>query len=197
MKTKLLLCMLGLLLLASCEKAEMPGISEEKLSQEQIIGGWGTTNVKCYISHSNIPGTDALENQMKKRLEERVYPSSFYITKDSIYFIRTHEEGYNYVRCASAYHLEYEPTRIFMDNSYFLNDQYAPFFYLKSENGMLCLYLTKDETLALIEKDGSFDGFMGLVKKIVDDAQFEFYLKRNELDIYKDIDNGFFPHSDY
>lgn len=189
--------MLGLLLLASCEKAEMPGISEEEISQEQLIGGWGTTDVRCYLSHTNFPGADIVENKMKDNLESRVFPSSFYFTQDSVYFVQTHELGYNYVKSASAYHLEINPTRLFLDNNYFLDDQYAPFFYMKTENGKLCLYLTKKETLALVERDGTFDGYMSIVKSIVDDAQFEFYMERNQLEIYQDIDNGFFVHSDY
>ena len=189
--------MLGLLLLASCEKAEMPGISEEELSKEQLIGGWETSDVKCYLSHSNFPGADALENKMKESLKNRVFPSSFYFTQDSVYFILIHETGYNYVRCASTYHVEQEPARLFLDNNYLLNDQYVPYLYLKSEGDKLCLYLTKEETMALVERDGSFDGYMSIVKSIVDDAQFEFYMEKNQLEIYQDIDNGFFVHSDY
>ena len=50
----------------------------------------------------------------------------------------------------------------------------------------------------MIEKDGSFDGFMGLVKRFIQDAQFEFYFKQNnDLPIYQQIENGDYPRDDH
>ncbi len=201
MRTKQLLYIVSLFLITlttSCERPIIPGISDEEMLQEQLLGGWETINVKTYISHAAIPGTGSLSDKMQENLEQRVYPSFFYITEDSIFFIQNNDFGTPFVKSASAYQLGTDPMRIIPENQYMMCDEYAPYYYVKSEGETICFYLTKPECLDMIEKDGTFDGWMGLIRQFIDDAQFEFYLKKNNnLGIYQDIDKGIYPKDDH
>lgn len=184
-------------LTTSCERPIMPGISEEEMLQEELLGGWETSEVLTYISHAPIPIFDALTKKVQENLEDRTYPSYFYITNDSIFFIQINDENNYFVTSASSYTLEANPMRIILENKYMICDEYAPYYYVKSKGETICFYLTKSEALDMIEYDGSFDGFMDLVKTYVEDAQFEFNLKKiNDLPIFQKIETGTYTRGD-
>lgn len=194
MKIRLFLISLLVALFSACEKSEMPGISSDEVLKQEVIGGWEVKDIRCYIK---LPALlSPLQKSMQENLERRALNTSLYITTDSIFFIKTHETGYKYVKSSSAYEVVDNPARIVVENERLLSGEYAPYYFVKKEDGRLCLYLTRQEALRLIEKDGTFDGFMGTVEKTLEDAQFEFYLDRNDLEIYKDIDNGSFVHTE-
>lgn len=198
MKTRLLLFALIFPLLTCCKKneEELPGISEEDIKKEDIIGGWGAKEVNCYINHGAVPGVESMQKKMQANLEKWFLPSHIYITEDSIYYIETHERGYNYVKKSGGYAIKKDPTRIDISNEYLMCDQYAPYYLVKKEDGRLCLYLTKSETLELLKRNVDFKNVIGLVSNVIDDAQFEFFLEHDDISIYHDIDNGDFVHVD-
>lgn len=196
MKTKFILFTLAITLLAGCKKndEELPGISDEEVLKNEIVGGWGALEVNCYINHGAVPGMESMQNKMQSNLEKWFLPSNLYITEDSIYYIEKHQEGYNYVKKAGGYTIESNPTRIIISNEYLMCDQYAPYYLVKKEGDKLCLYLTKPETMELLKHNDDFKNTIGLLNSLIDDAQFEFFLESNDIAIYHDIDNGDFVH---
>lgn len=183
--------------MTSCEKPTMPGISEDEISTEDILGGWGNPEILCYISHTESPITEILKNKMQENLEKKAQGSALYFTQDTAYFIERHETGYYYVKAISAYQLLTNPMRIEMQNDYLMFNSYAPKLYIKKADEKICLYLLKDETMAMIEHDASVSPYISVIRSNVDDAQFEFYYQRNKLDIYQDIEGGRYVHSDW
>ena len=184
-------------LMTSCEKAIMPGLSEDEISMEDLLGGWGDPEILCYMAHSAVPGADLLRERLQENLERRADQSALYFTKDTAYFIQKSAEGYYFVRARSTYELKTDPMRLEFANDYLMFDSYAPRLYVKKDEEMMCFYLLKEEAMQMIEKDGSVSAFMGLIRSKIDDAQFEFYYTRNQLKIYNDIDKGDYNHYDW
>jgi hypothetical protein len=183
------------LLATSCEKATIPGVSDEEVKKEDILGGWGNAEIRCYMDHKENLFASRLKSNMQNNLKKRAEGSALYITLDSVYFIERHETGYHYVKAISSYELLPNPMRIELQNDHLMFNAYAPKLYIQIENGKLCLCLMKDEVMKLLEDDGSVSSYMGLIRSNIDDAQFKFYYRRNSLDIYQDIESGHYVHT--
>ena len=70
-----------------------------------------------------------------------------------------------------------------------MNKLYTPVMFVKFEAERLCLYLNAEQTMELIRKDGSIeDSYVNMIEENIDDAQFEFYLKKVDLPFFKDFE---------
>ena len=185
--------------ITSCKETTIPGISDDEVTMEDILGGWGDPTIKCIVDHdkSLIANVLDLENLMQKNLANRAEGSALYFTKDTAYFIERHETGYYYVKAISSYQLLSNPMRIEMQNDHLMFNAYAPKLYIKKVNDKICLYLLKDEVMKMLEDDGSVSSYMGMIRNSVHDAQFEFHYQKNKLDIYQDIEGGDYLHTDW
>ncbi len=187
--------------MTSCKDEDtIPGISKDEITMEEILGGWGDPEIECTVIHdkSLLATLMDLEKKMRDNLKDRAEGTALYFTKDTAYFIERHETGYYYVKAISTYQLLTNPMRIEMQNDHLMFNAYAPKLYVKKkDNGKLCLYLLKDEVMKMLEDDGSVSSYMGIIRNNVDDAQFEFYYQRNQLDIYQAIEGGDYIHSDW
>lgn len=193
MKTKFFIITLMFALLASCKhEEELPGISGETTSKNDVVGGWMAKSINCIINTS----MGNFQDNVQKSLEDKLMSSALYITQDSIFYIEQHHRGYYYVKKSSAYHVEENPSRIFVDNKYLICDQYAPYYLIKKEKEKFCLYLTKEEAMEMLRNDSEFKDNMSLLEKLIKDAQFEFYYEPTQLEIFQQIDNGDFVHTE-
>ena len=183
--------------MTSCEKPIMPGISEDEITQEEIIGGWGNPEILCYLAHTESPIASILKGKMQENLEGRAEGTALYFTQDTAYFIERHKTGYYYVKAISAYQLLTNPMHIEMQNDHLMFNAYAPKLYVKKTGDKICFYLLKAEAMAMIEEDGSVAPYMSMIRSNIDDAQFEFYYQRNKLDIYQAIEGGDYIHSNW
>lgn len=178
-----------LMFLSSCEKGEVPGVSYEIVDKEMLLGGWKISSIDCYIipTSSTYNSLSYVKDNLRDNLLERTSDASLYFAKDTVYYIETPEPGVSFVRQKSAYYITQEPAILHLENNYLVCDAYAAYYYLKIVDGKLCMYLTKSESLKLMEEDGSISDWMNIIKSIVSDAQFEFYMEPNYLPFYDEL----------
>lgn len=197
-----MLCTIFFFLLTGCKnKEELPGISDEPLSQEDILGGWASGELTCQFNHESSLAMAIASKQVKNNLERRFQKANLYINADSIYFIEKHQEGYYYVKSASPYLLVNDPARIEIDHNYLICDQYAPYYLIKITDGKLCLYLTKEQVISMMEKNEEVNEYIDAMKDKIEEAQLEFFFTPSDLttetqNIIANIEEGDYIHSD-
>ena len=61
--------------------------------------------------------------------------------------------------------------------------------FVKFKAERLCLYLNKEQTMALIREDNSIeDKYINIIEENIDDAHFEFYLKKVDLPFFNEFE---------
>jgi len=176
--------LLGLSILCSCED-EVPSIDTTPVSNKQLLGGWEISDTESYIDvnwkYEPQVAANYLIFKMDDAFEEKA-EGSIYFKNMIAYFIndgRVKDSSYYYI---TDYIIHYT-------NAYLVGF-YAPYMYVKfDDNGQLILYLRRKETLELLEKDGTFDDWMGTIRDVVDDAQCEIKLIRNYMPLYTELEN--------
>ena len=191
MRKLLILCMCFCVIFTGCEKGYTDGVEDNEVNYDELVGGWKISSLNCQMVYKQNPLYSFLKKKMEANLSKRMSDGSLYFTRDTIYYIETPTPEPNevsFVRAQSAYYITNHPATIQVENHNLICDAYAEYFYIKMVDEKPCLYLTRDGALRLIEEDGEFDAFMGTIKRAVDEAQFEFYLERNHLKLYDDLE---------
>jgi hypothetical protein len=167
-------------LFSSCKDDNVPALEKQPVSKDQLLGGWSVQSTYPYINVN--PSVKPLLSglNLDKKLEEKLASEakgiSFYFMEDSICFYRDEVLIEKSRYTIKDYIIE-------LENPYLIGF-FAPYYYVKMENGLLIMYLRKEETLNLLEKDGSISLVeMNMIRQVVDDAQCELRFRRNDLPI--------------
>lgn len=181
----LFICFSLVMLVFSCSSSEVEGISDENVAQNSMNSGWEFEDFACQLDYNTANPLAVLLPSLKEALEEnvhkRLYNGVLYFRDTVVYYAQKDDNADLVYYRGSHYNLYQNPTRIELSHATLLSGAYIPNMYIKKAGDRLCLYLTREETLALIREDGSIeDKYVEIIEKNIDDAQFEFYLKRVE-----------------
>ncbi|MBE6330113.1 MAG: hypothetical protein IKL19_01080 [Paludibacteraceae bacterium] len=189
----LFICFSLAILLFSCNSDEVEGVSDEEVSQNVMNGGWEFEDFECQLNYNTANPLAILLPSLKESLlenvQERLHNGVLYFKDSVVYFAQRYEDGTLEYYRGSYYQVYQNPARIELENATLLSGAYTPVMFVKFEAGRLCLYLNAEQTMELIRKDGSIeDSYVNMIEENIDDAQFEFYLKKVDLPFFKDFE---------
>lgn len=168
--------------LLACEEDNVPQIDTTGVAMEDLRGGWKVSDTETYVNvdiqYQAQVSMHSLREKLDDAFSEKASDGALYFRKDKVFYLR---EGF--VRDSSKYCMDENNYIIRYENPYLVGF-YAPLMYVKTVNNQLVLYLRKSETMDLLDEDGSFNGWMSLIDKVVDDAQCEIYLSRDDDEFY-------------
>lgn len=178
----------------SCDKDEVEGVSNAELKQEFVYGGWEFDEFECQLKYNTANPLAVVLPSLRKTLletiEERIGGGVLYF-KDSIVYFAEYiegEEGVIEYYKGSYYEWIQNPSQIHLSNATLLSGAYTPILYAKQEGDRLCLYLTRELTMDLIRQEGTIDEkYVDIMDSNIDDAQFEFYLRRAEIPFFDNL----------
>lgn len=183
-KNGFLFVYLGLIFLTlSCNRDEVQGVSDEDLMQEFMYGGWKFDKFECQLDYSSTNPLavllPSLREELLENIQERLGKGVLYFKDTVVYFAQTKDvDVLEYYR-GSYYDYYQDPSRIELSNTILLSGAYTPVLQVKQDGEYLVLYLTREQTLDLIKNDNSIEEkYVSIIDKNIDDAQFEFYLRR-------------------
>ena len=161
----------------ACKQDNVPRIDQREINQSQILGGWIISSTKTYINVAPLyqlaVKAAGLEGKLADQFRNKAAGGAFYFKKDTVYFLRD-----EIVQDSSKYTLD--AYKIYLENPNLIGF-YAPYFYIKFQDGLLTAYLRKDETMLLLQEDGSLNGYMGLIRSVVSDAECDLILQRSKI----------------
>lgn len=176
------------LFVTSCGDEDVPGIDTTEVDVNFLYGGWGIHSSDAIIDAKNSFYSmllNSYRDALSDKLEEKSARTNLYFADGVIFRVRVDSEDVPpYVRQCNY---RIDGYKLYFEDEEFLG-YYAPYLYVKIEGDELVLYLQKEETLELLEKDGSIDGYMGMVRNAVDDAQCQLRFKRNDIPYYREIE---------
>ena len=199
MKKLISFCLL-ILLFAACERGYVGGIEYNNVPKEELRGGWGVTDINFQLVYNAanpvafIFTTFHLDDKLKEMLENRTRNVSLYFMKDTFFCIKECNTETEHVSDKSYYTVASYPAVIHPENKTVLCDSYSDSIFVKMEyneerDTTLILYFLKKNVIKLIREDGSVEEkHVEMIENNIDDAQFEIYMKRNHLSIYKDLE---------
>lgn len=184
----LIMTALSALFVTSCGDEDVPGIEKAAVSESSLQGGWGIHSTNAIIDAENSFYSmilNSYRDELDNKLKEKSARTNLYFADGVVFKVRVDSDDVPpYVRQCNYTLDDYI---LHLEDEEFLG-YYAPYLYVKIENDELVLYLQRDETLDLLEKDGSIDGYMSTVRKAVDDAQCQLRFKRNDIPFYREIE---------
>lgn len=199
MKKLISFCLI-ILLFAACERGYVEGIEYNNVPKEELRGGWGVTDINFQLVYNAanpmafIFTTLHLDDKLKEKLENRTRNVSLYFMEDTFFCITECNTATEHVSDKSYYTVASYPAVIHPENKTVLCDSYSDSIFVKMEyneerDTTLILYFLKKNVIKLIREDGSVEEkYVEMIEKNIDDAQFEIYMKRNQLSIYKDLE---------
>lgn len=189
----LFICVSFAILLFSCSSDEVEGVSDDEVSQSVMNGGWEFEDFECQLNYSTANPLAILLPSLKESLlenvQDRLHSGVLYFKDSVVYFAQRYADGtLEYYRGAN-YKVYQNPARIELENATLLSGAYTPVMFVKFDAGRLCLYLNEEQTMALIREDNSIeDKYIDIIEENIDDAQFEFYLKKVDLPFFSEFE---------
>jgi len=173
----ILFFLLSCTVFTACKQDNVPPVDQREINQTQILRGWIISSTKTYINvapfYQLAVKAAGLEGKMENQFRNKAAGGAFYFKKDTVYFFRD-----GIVQDSSKYTLD--AYKIYLENPNLIGF-YAPYFYIKFQDELLIAYLRKDETMSLLQEDGSLDGYMGLIRSVVSDAECDLILQRSRI----------------
>jgi hypothetical protein len=169
------------------------GVSDQEVSNNVLIGGWEFEDFECQLNYNTANPLALLLPSLKESLlenvQERLHNGVLYFKDTVVYFAQRYDDGRLEYYRGSNYQLYQNPARIELENTTLLSGAYTPVLLTKFEEDRLCLYLNKEQTMALIREDNSIeDKYINIIEENIDDAHFEFYLKKVDLPFFNEFE---------